>query len=182
MGHCTSLNTNVLIKTREESFKKRYFFITHKYYVPFYTHTMRETERERERDYVLQSTVGSRGTGTLTLQSWGSCFSLSGIICNAFAAVSKHSHKDLRIVVVFACCDTFCTPLQHIGLGDGPKPRKYGLQVINCVKASSHVMPSEGLALAFRTKIIINPKANTKQLIVFFSILFWIEHYCEVKN
>ena len=50
MGHCTSLNTNVLIKTREESFKKRYFFITHKYYVPFYTHTMRERETERERE------------------------------------------------------------------------------------------------------------------------------------
>ena len=151
-------------------------------YDPFYTHTMRE--RERERDYVLQSTVGSRGTGTSTLQSWGSCFSLSGIIWNAFAAFSKHSHKDLRIVVVFACCDTFCTPSQHIGLGDGPKPRKYGLQVINCVKASSHVMPFEGLALALalRTKIIINPEANTKQLIVFFSILFWIDHYCEVKT
>ena len=147
-----------------------------------FTHTQWERERERERDYVLQSTVGSRVTGTSTLQSWGSCFSLLGIIWNAFAAVSKHSHKDLRIVVVFACCDTFCTPLQHIGLGDGPKPRKYGLQVINCVKASSHVMPSKGLALAFRTKIIINPKANTKQLIVFFSILFCIEHYCDVKN
>ena len=59
----------------------------------------------------------------------------------------------------------------------GPKPRKYGWQVINCVKASSHVMPSAALALAlaFRTKIIINPKANTKQLSIFFSILFWIE-------
>ena len=158
-----------------------YFWMCYEFMILF-THTMRERERERERDYVLQSTVGSRGTGTLTLQSWGSCFSLSGIIWNAFAAVSKHSHKDLRIVVVFACCDTFCTPLQHIGLGDGPIPKKYGLQVINCVKASSHVIPSDGLALAFRTKIIINPKANTKQLIVFFSILFWIEHYCEVKN
>ena len=164
--------------------KKRYFFIIHKFYVPFYIHTMRERERERERerDYVLQSTVGSRGTGTSTLQSWGSCFSLSGIIWNSFAAISKHSHKDLCIVVVFACCDTFCTPLQHIGLGNWPKPRKYGLQVINFVKASSHVMPSKGLALAFMTKIFINPKGSTKQLIVFFSILFWIEHYCEVKN
>ena len=162
-----------------------YFWMCYEFMI-LLTHTMYvcvcERERERERDYVLQSTVGSRGTGTLTLQSWGSCFSLSGIIWNAFAAVSKHSHKDLRIVVVFACCDTFCTPLQHIGLGDGPIPKKYGLQVINCVKASSHVIPSDGLALAFRTKIIINPKANTKQLIVFFSILFWIEHYCEVKN
>ena len=84
--------------------------------------------------------------------------------------------------LAFGTYPTSAVGAQHIGLGDGPKPRKYGLQVINCVKASSHVMPSKGLALAFRTKIIINPKANTKQLIVFFSILFCIEHYCDVKN
>ena len=160
-----------------------------------FLHTMCVCERERKRDYVLQSTVGSRGTGTWILQSWGSCFSLSGRSWKAFAAFSKHSHKDLRIVVVFACCDTFSAPLQHVWLGLEPKPRKYGWQVINCVKASSHVMPSAALALAFRTKIIINPKANTKQLIIFFSILFWIERlfvlsfiskkrkdYCGVTN
>ena len=60
-----------------------YFWMCYEFMILF-THTMYVCvcvcERERERDYVLQSTVGSRGTGTSTLQSWGSCFSLSGII------------------------------------------------------------------------------------------------------
>ena len=73
--------------------------------------------RERDRDYKLKSTLGSKGTRTLILHNLESCFSLSGIIWDAFAAFLKHSHKALRIGVVVDYCNIFCAPSQHVWPG-----------------------------------------------------------------
>jgi hypothetical protein len=113
------------------------------------------------------------GTETWILQNWGSSWALSGKTPISVAACLKHSQRTLRVLVVLACSNTSSAPIQQVLLGvPGPNPTKNGWQGNKYVMASLHVIvASEGLAL--NTKIA-NPKANTDQSFIFFSILFWI--------
>jgi len=49
------------------------------------------------KTYVLQSTLGSKGTLRVMLQRVGSCFDLSGLTPNLDAAGLRQLHTSLRI-------------------------------------------------------------------------------------
>jgi hypothetical protein len=147
------------------------FLGTHRHSRHTHTHT----------DYLLQFTLASIGTVIWILHNWGSSLALSGKAPISNAACLKHSQRTLRDWVVLACLYTFSAPIQQKLLGAaGPNPTKNSSQGIKVVMASRHVIAApEGLAL--NTKIT-NPKANTDQPFIFFSILFWTMNYCAAQN
>lgn len=104
----------------------------------------RDWERERGLIYLLQSTLGSIGTGNSMWQYWGISLALAGSIPNPGAAFFKHSHRSRRICVVFASFCTVCTPWQHDSVGDGSDPFKNGKHGNKSIAASLHVMSSIG--------------------------------------
>ncbi|GLU15189.1 hypothetical protein SLE2022_317010 [Rubroshorea leprosula] len=91
-------------------------------------------------DYVLQSMLGSMGTGVLTLHFGANSLALSGLTPKLGAAPFKQLQRSRPSWVVEASSFSLDTPSQQKALGDGETPVKKGTQGVNVIMVSGHDM------------------------------------------